>query len=80
MGNHDHVRVSMHTGSRVASRADNRYDGDTGNNNVNMSEESKEGVKKFLSSIRSHIDFNNNMIGTPLTDIPKRVIYNMTGD
>ena len=56
------------------------YDGDTGNNNVNMSEEAKEGVKKFLSSIRSHIDFNNNMIGTPLTDIPKRVIYNMTGD
>jgi hypothetical protein len=45
-----------------------------------MSEEAKEGVKKFLSSIRSHIDFNNNMIGTPLTDIPKRVIYNMTGD
>lgn len=56
------------------------YDGDTGNNNVNMSEEAKDSVKNYLNSVKAHIDFNNNMIGSPLTDIPKRVIYNMTGD
>lgn len=56
------------------------YDGDTGNNNVNMSEEAKEAVKDYLSSIQAHIDANGNMLASPFTDIPIKVIFNLTGD
>lgn len=45
-----------------------------------MSEESKEATKEYLGSIKSHIDVNNRMMGSPLTDIPVRVIFNLTGE
>ena len=45
-----------------------------------MSEESKYATREYLNSIRSHIDVNNQMMGSPLTDIPVRVIYNLTGE
>lgn len=56
------------------------YDGDTGNNNVNMSEEAKEQTAKYLNSMQAHIDVNGRMIGSPLVDNVKRIIFNMTGD
>lgn len=56
------------------------YDGDTGNDNVNMSEEAKEDTKKYLNSLTAHIDVDGRMIASPLVDPIKRIIYNMTGE
>lgn len=56
------------------------YDGDTGNANINMSSEAIEATKSYLSSMQAHIDTNGNMFGSPLTDIPVRVAYNLAGD
>lgn len=66
-------------GSRIGGMGGD-FDGDTGNDNVNMSEEAKAGTKAYLDSILAHIDVDGNMIASPLIDPIKRIIYNMTGD
>ena len=55
------------------------HDGDTGNNNVNLSEEAKEDTLKYLNSLNAHIDVDGNMIASPLVDPIQRIIFNMTG-
>ena len=54
------------------------YDGDQINNNICLSNEAIEETKHYLDSMNAHIDPNNKMIATPLTDIPVRVIFNLT--
>jgi len=44
-----------------------------------MSEEAKEDTRKYLNSLNAHIDVDGNMIGSPLIDPIKRIIFNMTG-
>lgn len=56
------------------------YDGDTGNYNVSYSEESKEAVFGYLNSMQAHVNANGDLIGNPFTDIPIKVIYNLSGD
>lgn len=56
------------------------FDGDTGNGNANLSEESKAAAKAHMNSLSYHISSNNRMMGSPMFDVIQRVIISMTGD
>lgn len=57
-----------------------RFDGDTCNANASLSEEAIQNINDYMNSINYHISTNNKMLGSPLSDIPVRVIYSLTGD
>lgn len=54
------------------------FDGDTGSVNTVLSKEGLQATDDYMNSINFHVDANNNMLGSPITDIIDRVAYCMT--
>ena len=73
-------RVFLHTGFRVASKLDNRYDGDMCNFNPSFSEEARTAIKKYLSSKSAYLNSAGQLLHNPFTDTLERVLYSLSGD
>ena len=73
-------QVFLHTGFRVASKLDNRYDGDMCNFNPIFTEEARAAVKKYLNSLSAYLNSSGKLLSDPFVDTLERVLFSLSGD
>lgn len=56
------------------------FDGDTGNYNVSLSQESQDAVARYLNTLQAYVNSDGKLRNNPITETIERVLWAMTSE